>query len=199
MSKLSRDITYRRAVKSDCHNIVRLYSIASDGVADYVWSTLATPGESIHDVGLRRYQQENTINSYRNCHIASINDEVVGMMVAYVMHINTDMDYNTLDPVLAPYARLEEDNSYYISGMAVFPHYRGSGIGKQFLKIAEEDAKVQGLDKLSLIVFEKNLGARMLYERTGYKETKREPVVPHPLIHFTGNALLLVKSLKKTG
>ena len=161
--------------------------------------TMAAPGKSIHDVGLRRYQQENTVNSYRNCHIASINDEVVGMIVAYVMHINPDMDYNNLDPVLAPYARLEEDNSYYISGMAVFPQYRGNGIGKQFLKKAEEDAKAQGLDKLSLIVFEKNLGARMLYERTGYKETNSEPVVPHPLIHFTVNALLLVKSLKKTG
>ena len=56
-------------------------------------------------------------------------------------------------------------------------------------------ATAQDLAKTSLIVFEQNAGAKRLYERTGYREVARHAVTPHPLIHFTGDALLMVKSL----
>jgi ribosomal protein S18 acetylase RimI-like enzyme len=60
---------------------------------------------------------------------------------------------------------------------------------------AEKTAQVLGFAKLSLIVFEQNTGARRLYERYGYVEKRRHAVVPHPLIHYTGDALLMVKRL----
>ena len=63
------------------------------------------------------------------------------------------------------------------------------------MQLAEEKAKALGLEKSSLIVFEQNQGATRLYERLGYKETARAKVVPHPLIHFDGDAILMVKQL----
>ena len=60
---------------------------------------------------------------------------------------------------------------------------------------AEQDAHSPGYTKLSLFVLVKNRAAKALCERRGSREVAREPIVPHPLIHFTGAALLMVKRL----
>jgi len=184
---------YRPARKEDCATIAALYSISSDGVADYIWTKLAEPGEDILAVGKRRYEREDSVFSYRNCTVVESDGNVVGMLVAFPMHVDP-MEEET-DPVLAPYSRLEEHNSYYICGMALFPEYRGRGMGTRLLALAEEYARKQGYGKISLIVFEQNSGAFRLYVRAGYREVGREPVYPHPLIHYTGNAILMVKEI----
>jgi ribosomal protein S18 acetylase RimI-like enzyme len=79
--------------------------------------------------------------------------------------------------------------------MAVDEEHRGHGIGTMLLEEAERTGRRLGFAKLSLIVFEQNVQARRLYLRHGYVEALRQPVVPHPLIHYTGDALLMVKSV----
>lgn len=189
------EVALRPAKKSDCRAIASLYSISSDGVADYIWTQLAGPGENILDVGQRRYEREDSVFSYRSCTVAVLDGEIIGMLVAFPMHVDRDAANENADAVLAPYSVLEEDNSYYICGMAFFPPYRGYGLGTRFLQLAEEQARERKLPKMSLIVFEQNAGAKRLYERQGYREIARQPVVPHPLIHYTGDALLMVKPL----
>jgi ribosomal protein S18 acetylase RimI-like enzyme len=171
-----------------------LYSTASDGVADYIWTQLAEPREDILDVGARRYAREDSQFSYKNCTMAEVNGEVAGMMVAYRMEDNPQPAPD-MDPVLRPYAILEQPGSYYICGAAVYPHYRNHGIGSRLLEIAQRDALTRKLRQLSLIVFEQNVDAKRLYDRKGFYEIARQPVVPHPLIHHTGDALLMVKDL----
>ena len=187
-------VTFRAAVKSDSRNIARLYSISSDGVADYIWTCLAQPGQDILDVGQVRYEREGTPFSYRSCTIAEVDGEIAGMLVAFPMRVDTNAPPEE-DPVLGPYSRLEEDASYYVCGVALFPRFRGLGIGSRFMSLAQDAARVEGLSKLSLIVFEQNAGAKKLYDRLGYREVARAAVVPHPLIHYTGDALLMVKDL----
>jgi len=46
------------AIKNECRIIAELYSIYSDGDADYIWTKLSSDGEDILDVGTRRYEQE---------------------------------------------------------------------------------------------------------------------------------------------
>jgi ribosomal protein S18 acetylase RimI-like enzyme len=187
------DHAIRPARKADCRTIAALYSISSDGVADYIWTRLAEPGEDILAVGQRRYEREDTLFSYKNCTIVEIGGSTAGMLVAFPMHV--DPSEEETDPVLAPYSKLEEDNSYYICGMALFPEHRGGGIGARLLALAEEHALAKGFKKTSLIVFEQNAGAKRLYDRSGYEEVKREAIYPHPLIHHTGDAILMVKAL----
>ncbi|QYO63634.1 GNAT family N-acetyltransferase [Leptolyngbya sp. 7M] len=192
-------IQFRPAQKSDCRTIASLYSISSDGVADYIWTKLAQPGEDILDVGQRRYERENSLFSYQNCTLATLNEHgvetIVGMVVAFPMIVD-EMAEPEDDPVLAPYSKLEADNSYYICGIALFPAYRNCGIGTQLMQKAEVDAVAKGFTKSSLIVFEQNIGAKRLYERLGYHEIAREPIVPHPLIHYSGDAVLMVKQVQ---
>jgi len=183
----------RPARKSECRRIAELYRISSDGIADYIWTKLSPPGEDILDVGRRRYEREGTPFSYENCKLVELEDSVVGMLVAFPMEV--DEEYEETDPILAPYGVLEEDQSYYICGMAVDEKHRGKGIGTMLLEEAERTGKRLGFAKLSLIVFEQNDRARRLYARHGFVEARRHPVVPHPLIHYTGDALLMVKSV----
>jgi len=185
----------RAARKGECRRIAELYRISSDGVADYIWTKLAQPGEDILETGRKRYEREGTPFSYENCKMVELQGEVAGMLVAFPMKV--DPDYRETDPVLIPYSVLEEDGSYYICGMAVEEKHRGQGIGTGLLEEAERSCRKLGYGKLSLIVFERNVKARRLYERFGFRERRRHPVVPHPLIHYTGDALLMVKHVKR--
>jgi ribosomal protein S18 acetylase RimI-like enzyme len=189
-------VTFRPAKRDECRTIARLYSISSDGLADYIWTTLAKPGEDILDVGERRYSNEDLLFSYKNCLVAEYKSRIIGMLVAFPMYLPDGPNAaNEPDPVLVPYAKLEKDSTYYIMGVAVFPEYRGKGIGTRFLELAAGKAREYGLSQLSLIVFEQNEGAKRLYERHGFYEIAHETVVPHDLIHYTGYALLMVKDI----
>ena len=189
-----KDVKFRAAEKADCRTIASLYSISSDGVADYIWMKLAEPGENIFSVGQRRYERDNTLFSYENCTLATLDGAIVGMLVAFPMTVDETAEPET-DPVLVPYSKLEEDNSYYICGVALFPDYRNRGVGTQLMQLAETHAVAIGLDKLSLIVFEQNADAKRLYDRLGYREIAREAIVPHPFIHYSGDAILMVKTV----
>ena len=184
----------RPARKTDCRRIAELYRISSDGVADYIWTKLAQPGDDLLDVGRKRYEREGIPFSYQNCKLVEIDDEIAGMLVAFPMEV--DPTYEEEDPVLMPYSELEEDRSYYICGMAVEAQHRRKGIGTGLLAEAERACRQLGLGKLSLIVFEQNGDAKRLYERWGYVEQARHAVVAHALIHYTGDALLMVKHLE---
>ena len=61
------DAVLRPARPDDCRRIAELFRIASDGVADYVWSRLQDdyPGHALIEIGERRYARENTAFSYR--------------------------------------------------------------------------------------------------------------------------------------
>jgi len=201
---MTEQLTFRPARESDCDKIAALYQISSDGVADYIWKTLAQPGEDLLEVGRRRYARRDTNFSFENCTIVECSQggegvsgrgviETVAMLVAFPMHV--DPLYEESDPVLRPYSELEEDDSYYVCGVAVKDAWRGRGIGSQLMEQVEADCRDKGFDKLSLLVFDQNRGARSLYDRLGYKVADRRTVVPHPLIHYDGEVLLMVKTL----
>lgn len=185
--------TIRAAKKDECRRIAELYRLSSGGVADYVWSRLAGPGEDLLDVGRRRYEREGTPFSYENCKMVDVEGSAAGMLVAFPMRV--DAQRVETDPVLKPYSMLEEERTYYICGMAVDGAYRRMGIGTALMADAETACRRLHLRALSLIVFEQNIEAKRLYERCGYAEKVRCPVVAHPLIRYTGDALLMVKAL----
>ena len=181
----------RAARREDCATIATLYSIASAGLADYFWTKRAEPEEDILMVGRRSYERDDSTFSYRNCTVVESEGKTIGMLFAFPMPAHPSDEES--DPVLIPYRRLREDNSYYICGMALFSEYRGHGIGTRLLALAEKHARDKEFKKLSLMVFEQNADAKRLYENTGYREVSRESIYPHPLIHYTGNAILMVK------
>jgi ribosomal protein S18 acetylase RimI-like enzyme len=186
-------VTFRPATKGDSHRIAELFSISSDGVVDYVWSTLAPdyPGLAPVEIGAVRYASEEGNFSYTNCVIAERDGEVIGQLCTYPVETHPVEPDEPVDPVLEPYGRLEIPDTLYISSLALFDGFRGLGLGTKFLSIARQQARERTIDALSLLVFEQNTGALRLYRREGFREVDRTPVVPHPLIHHTGDVLLM--------
>jgi ribosomal protein S18 acetylase RimI-like enzyme len=187
------NVTFRPARRDDCAEIAGLFRIASEGIADYVWSQVQEPGVSLLETGERRYRRENTAFSYQNCVIAERDGAILGMLHGFAMEADSEPPADEPDPVLRPYSELEAPGSYYIAGVALYPEHRGRGIGDRMLALARDRARELDLESLSLIVFEQNQGALRLYERSGYREIDRRTVVPHPLIHATGDAILMLR------
>lgn len=206
---ISTATTFRHATVGDCPAIAQLMQIASEGVCDYVWSLQQAefPDLSLVEIGAKRYAQGEGNFSYRNCVMAGANNgeaetPVQGLMMTFaippldpaaVAEPSAD-DVSPEMAVLAPYM-LEQPNSWYICALAVFAPYRGRGIGTRFLELAAEQARSRGLPELSLLCFEQNSGALRLYQRHGFREVARAEVVPHPLIHPTGDVLLMTKTV----
>ena len=57
---MSFEATFRPATREDSRKIAELFRIASGGVAEYVWSTLAPeyPGLTPLEIGARRYARD---------------------------------------------------------------------------------------------------------------------------------------------
>lgn len=186
--------TVRHAGKEDAAAIARLFLISSDGLAAYIWSRLAAPGETLAAVGARRYARTGTAFSFENCLLATVDGAVAGMAHAFPMPARAADEVED-DPVLAPYAALEDAGSLYLSGLAVDEKQRGRGIGSVLMDHVEGLAIAKGCPRVSLICFEQNEGAMRFYLRRGYREVARRPLVPHPTLRYAaGDAVLLVRS-----
>ena len=184
-------LSIRPARVEDAAEIARLFLISSDGLASYIWSRLARPGETIAETGAARYARSGVAFSYENCLLAVIGGAVVGMAHAFPMPERAPGETED-DPVLAPYAELEDAGSLYLSGLAVDAALRGRGIGGELMDRVEALAVASGCPRVSLICFERNERAMAFYRRRGYREIARRPVVPHPSLHYRdGDAVLL--------
>jgi ribosomal protein S18 acetylase RimI-like enzyme len=193
---------FRAATPGDARAIAELIDMSSEGVARIEWEAAATetPGATPLDIGARVYAGEEGNYSYRNCVMAEVAGEVAGMLLTFAMPPADPLNTPVAPPfdgfdVFAPYKYLEAPDTWYICGVALYPEHRGSGIGSQLLDIARGQARDHGYDQISLVAFEQNRGAVRLYRRTGYREIARAPIVPHPLIHSTGDALLMVADI----
>ena len=194
--------TYRPAQPRDSRFIAEMIDVSSDGIAliDWMETAQAVGNKTALDVGAENYASDEGDYSYRNCFIAERSGQLVGMLLSFAMRAR-EPDVIVLAPpfdgtdVFAPYKYLEEPDSWYICGVAVTPDHRGRGIGREFMQIARKQAIRHGYDRLSLVVFEENSTAIGLYQSLGYKVIKRAPIVPHPLIRCSGDALLMVASI----
>lgn len=196
IATMTEPITLRAARRDEARTIAELFRICSGGVADYIWSKLAGPGESLIEVGARRYAREDTAFSYQNCVMAERDATVAGMMHAYpIVSAPAGEADGPVDPVLRPAAELEIPGSLYISGLAVFPEHRNLGLGTRFLERARERARDEGLTGLSALVFDANDGSLRLLRRHGFRAVDRRAVVPHQLLEYDGELLLLYAPL----
>jgi ribosomal protein S18 acetylase RimI-like enzyme len=196
---LSDEPVYRQATAKDSRFIAGMIDISSDGIALIEWTEAAqAAGErTALDIGAGIYTSETGDYSYRNCCIAEVARRRVGMLLGFPMPARGPSDVVSPPPfdgkdVFAPYKYLEAPDTWYICGVALIPDYRGRGIGAELMQMARKQARQHGYKQLSLVVFEENTAAVQLYRRLGYETIKRAPIIPHPLIRASGDALLMV-------
>ena len=185
-------VTFRPATREDGRRIAELFRISSDGVVDYVWSTLAPeyPGLEPIEIGALRYAREDNNFSYTNCVVAEREGEVIGQLCAYPIEANAEEPDGPVDPVLEPYDRLEISGTLYISSLAVLDEFRGMRLGTKMLSIARDQARERPRRPEPDRLRAEHRSAQALPAR-GFPGSRPGPVVPHPLIHHTGDALLM--------
>jgi ribosomal protein S18 acetylase RimI-like enzyme len=185
----------RWARREEAIDIARLFLISSDGLAAYIWSRVTEPCQSPECVGAARYARTNTEFSFENCLLAIRDGQIAGMVHAFEMSPRAQNEIEP-DPILRPYAELEAPGSLYVSGLAVYSRHRRHGIGSELMDCVEGLALSRALRRVSLICFERNVRALAFYERRGYREIARRPIVPHPMLHYRdGHALLLAREI----
>ena len=190
---------YRPAAVDDGRFIAEMIDMSSGGVALIEWTTAAQAASGLTplDVGTAVYASDEGDYSYRNCRIAAVAARRAGMLLSFPAPVRDPVNAASPPPfdgtdVFAPYKYLEAPDTWYVCGIALLPDFRGRGIGTELMRIARQQARDHGYDRLSLVVFEENETALGLYRRLGYQIIDRAPVVPHPLIRARGDALLMV-------
>lgn len=120
---------------------------------------------SRHDV---LYSSDNTI-------IAEVDGNPAGMITAYDgarYHDWRVTTMNLVDKLLGiTFPGMEDEavpGEYYLDSLAVWPEYRGRGIGRQLLQKAIDEGLQRGLN-VTLAVDPVNTNAQKLYESLGFR------------------------------
>lgn len=68
-----------------------------------------------------------------------------------------------------------DGDEFYVDSLVVAPDFRRHGIASKLLESIETGARIQGKDRISLHVLEKNSAAQRLYEKHGFRITRSFP------------------------
>jgi ribosomal protein S18 acetylase RimI-like enzyme len=194
-------VRFRQARESDALDLACLIDCASRGLALWLWSTLRTAGQSSIEVGRHRIR---TLSAsplhYATFTVADIDGAIAGALTGRLIPLRYERgDFADLPDVYAPLLELEAvaAGSWYLNVVAVYPEFRGRGLGSALLRKAEEIARLADAPQISLIVEEANAGALKLYLQTGFRESKRRPFIPFPGSADRGDWILLRKDIAR--
>ncbi len=172
--------------------------MAGEGLPLYLWTRMASPDETPWDVGRNRAKRDAGAFSYRNTVVREENGKVVACLIGYPLANEPDPTvYDGMPAMFVPMQALEDlaCGSWYVNVLAAYPEYRGRGYGEQLLSLAGRFASQAEKRGSSVIVSDANVRARRLYERTGYRERARRPMVKEGWRNDGNDWVLLLKDL----
>ncbi|MEZ5852061.1 MAG: GNAT family N-acetyltransferase [Hyphomicrobiaceae bacterium] len=191
----SQQFSIRPGRREDAPVLAELVNYAGEGLPLYLWGKLAGPGQDAWALGRERAGRETGGFSFRNATIIEQRGEPVGGLIGYEIPDNPEPVSPDMPAMFVPLQELENlaPGTWYVNVLAVLPASRGSGLGSRLLAVAEEMAANLGKRGLSIIVADGNRGAVRLYERHGYVEIARRPMVKEEWVNAGENWVLLVK------
>ncbi len=170
------------ATTDDCLAIAELGLMAGEGIPGHFWADSQRPGQSLAEAGAEILLSESANFSYRNAHIARLDGEVAGMLLAYRLPSAADNDEDPADfpDFVQPLVELEQcvPESFYINMLATYPHLRGQGVGSALMAQVDRLAGAANCRLISIEVFDSNQGALNLYTRLGFDTVERRPMPP---------------------
>ena len=187
----------RPATPADARALAELIDIAGEGLPRYLWAKMAEAGETIWDVGERRAKREEGSFSYSNAMIAEVEGKAAAALIGYTLPDEAVEIGADFPPMFIPLQELENlaPGSWYVNVLATYPQFRDQGFGGRLLRTAESLANDGGCGRMSIIIFDQNHGARRLYERHGFREVARRPIVKEEWSCESSEAVLLTRNL----
>lgn len=192
MTKLVPPI--RRATAADAAALAEFINAAGEGLPFYLWQQMAGPGEDPWEIG-RRNQARKAEDG--KVFVIDEGGGPVAGLTGYPIPAEPEPIAEDELPPVVPLLELEAlaPATWYVNVLAAAPKHRGRGLGSRLLDLAEDLGRDLRLGAMSIIVASGNIGARRLYERTGYAEIARRPIVKNGWHCDSDEWMLLVKPL----
>ena len=133
---------------------------------------------------------ENSQYSYRNAFVAEVDGKAAGAVVAYDGAELYPLRKTTLEIIYKHTAKElqmadETDSSeFYLDSLAVFPEYRGRGIGAKLILAVKEKAFNEYNKNLGLLVDFENPDAERLYQSVGFERADVKDFLGHKMWHL---------------
>ncbi|WP_353474858.1 GNAT family N-acetyltransferase [Salipiger sp. H15] len=185
---------YRLATPEDAQELAELVNFAGEGLPLHFWTGLAAEGQDPWEVGRQRQAEKAREGQVV---VVDFGAGAVAGLTGYPIDAEPEPVPDDLPEVFRPLQELENaaPGSWYVNVLACYPNHRGMGLGSGLLQLAEEIARDEGLDRMSIIVAGGNEDARRLYERQGYAEAARRPCIHGSWESDLEEWVLLVKPL----
>ena len=189
---------FRRATPNDVQAMTDFVDFASEGLALYLWTKMAGPGDDPWAFGRERAGRETGAFSYRNTIVAEHDGRSVAGLIGFALPDHAEPVPDTMPAMFVPLQELENmaPGTWYVNVLAAYPEHRGRGYGGALLAVADRLAEATGNRGLSIIVADTNTGARKLYERSGYREAGKRRMVKEDWQHPGTDWVLLTKPSK---
>jgi ribosomal protein S18 acetylase RimI-like enzyme len=186
---------FRHAAPADAAAMADFVHFASEGLALHLWTRMAGPTADPWAIGRERAARETGAFSYRNAVIMEQERRPAACLIGYPLPDAAEPIPSGMPAMFVPLQELENlaPGTWYVNVLAAYPEHRGKGCGAALLGIADRIAAEEGRRGMSIIVADANTGARRLYERCGYREVARRPMVKEDWRHPGRDWVLLAK------
>lgn len=187
-------LTVREATKGDSKFIAELVYKTEDD-PEHVWG-YGSKNEIIDRIKWL-IESEGSRYSYNNVEVAELDGKICGAIILikgkelWKLDLKTSIKLlkyikgikNKIEFLKDIFFELDfsecEKNEFYVANLATFEEYRGMGIGKTLVKLAEENAKESGYKSCSLLA--KDSGVKTFYEKLDFIFEKEETYYSHTL------------------
>jgi len=177
-------LVVRPATPLDTQTASSLIHATMGGLADYLFGA-GDPKRAVRVIGELFAQAQNRF-SHQFADVVVEDGRATGILLSYPGRIMNRLNRSMAKQIWGiygalgfvdfvrrslPLASLREANAdeYFINTLAVRPDSQGKGIGTHLLFHTEGKARSMHYAKCALTVDERNLRARLLYERLGYQ------------------------------
>ncbi|MDX2197455.1 MAG: GNAT family N-acetyltransferase [Phycisphaerae bacterium] len=188
---------FRTGNAADADALAELVNIAGDGMPLHLWAKSARPGQSAWEVGRERARLGLGGFAFQNTIVAEVDRRVAACLFGCPLAESPPPPDGPLPAMLAPLVELQRlvADSWYINILATFPAFRGRGLATALLGLAEARAADARCPRVSLILSNANAVARRLYEKCGFVEVGRRPIVTDGWEHSGTEWTLLAKAV----
>ena len=182
---MNYELNIRKATINDAPLIAKVVAMAIGEESAILYG-----GENYMKVFEEIALLENSQYSYRNAFVAEVDGKAAGAVVAYDGAELYPLRKTTLEIIYKHTAKElqmadETDSSeFYLDSLAVFPEYRGRGIGAKLILAVKEKAFNEYNKNLGLLVDFENPDAERLYQSVGFERADVKYFLGHKMWHL---------------
>ncbi len=187
---MRKEIIMRRALPGDAEDFISLIILSAPLFFKKLY------GNRFKSILRYLFSHQGNLFSFRHVYFAESNGKKAGMILGYDWRFKKQEDLRT-GLLLLKYMELNfikrlplflkardvigrvNREEHYISNIAVYPEYRGMGIGIDLIAEVEMKARINGAKKVALDVEAENLKAVNLYKKLGYTIAKKSSIRLH--------------------